>query len=458
MNGNPESFRGTGTTEEHGTDGGPGRGAEHAADREAEQAEDHERVHAADHGRPKGAPDRTADGRDEQDDRPDTTPRTAPGGIAGPVGPVGLSTGAVARRLGVAPTTLRSWDRRYGIGPAVRGDGRHRRWTAADVALLERMCALTARGIPPAEAARLARTSAAPGPEERTEPPARTDEPEQADHRGRLGRQEKPDDPARSGRPEPDRPDAGEHIVRPKPTDRQLWSPTGALAELSIPAPRLPDVGVPARTVRGLRNAAVRLDSPTLDELLNDTVRTHGLVDCWQEAMSPALRAIGRTWANSGDAAGERYVEAEHLLSWHVSTALRRNTPAKEVDDDQPVLLACLPGELHTLALEALDAALAERGLPTRMFGAAVPLGALSEAVRRTGPRAVVLWSQTRPTADRSVVGRVRATARGIRGARTQPVVLAAGPGWDRTGPSEGVHRPRDLASALRIIEDAPHL
>ncbi|NEA12181.1 MerR family DNA-binding transcriptional regulator, partial [Streptomyces sp. SID10692] len=44
----------------------------------------------------------------------------------------GLTTGAVARLLGVAPTTLRSWDRRYGLGPATREGGRHRRWTAAD--------------------------------------------------------------------------------------------------------------------------------------------------------------------------------------------------------------------------------------------------------------------------------------------------------------------------------------
>lgn len=35
----------------------------------------------------------------------------------------GLTTGALARRLGVSPTTLRSWDRRYGIGPEVRGEG-----------------------------------------------------------------------------------------------------------------------------------------------------------------------------------------------------------------------------------------------------------------------------------------------------------------------------------------------
>ncbi|MCZ4512163.1 MerR family transcriptional regulator, partial [Streptomyces sp. ActVer] len=63
-----------------------------------------------------------------------------------------MTTGAVARRLGVSPTTLRSWDRRYGLGPAVRADGRHRRWTTRDVAMLEAMCRLTSAGVPPAEA------------------------------------------------------------------------------------------------------------------------------------------------------------------------------------------------------------------------------------------------------------------------------------------------------------------
>ncbi|MGW4880723.1 MerR family transcriptional regulator, partial [Streptomyces sp. NPDC004262] len=73
---------------------------------------------------------------------------------------VPLTTGALARRLGVSPTTLRSWDRRYGIGPAVRADGRHRRWTPQDVAVLEEMCRLTTTGVPPAEAARAARQTA----------------------------------------------------------------------------------------------------------------------------------------------------------------------------------------------------------------------------------------------------------------------------------------------------------
>ncbi|CAM5499200.1 transcriptional regulator [Streptomyces spiroverticillatus] len=339
---------------------------------------------------------------------PDAGPHEGP--YDSPPPTPGLTTGDVARRLGVAPTTLRSWDRRYGIGPAVRDDGRHRRWTPADVDLLERMCALTARGVPPAEAARLAREA--------------TD--------------------AAEGTP-----------ARPHPHP-PLFSPPDPLPE--IPTPRPPSSGIPVRTVRGLRNAAVRLDSPLIDGLLTSTVNSHGLVGSWEGAMAPALRAIGRTWATSGDAAGERYVEAEHLLSWHISTALRRNAPVKNPgDDEQPVLLACLPGEMHTLALEALAATLSERGVPVRMFGAAVPLRALTEAVRRTGPRAVVLWSQTRPTADRAVLGLIRSTARGIRGARTHPAVLAAGPGWSRTAPSEGVHRPYSLADALELVESASY-
>ncbi len=34
-----------------------------------------------------------------------------------------LTVAAVARRLGVAPATLRTWDRRYGLGPSEHTPG-----------------------------------------------------------------------------------------------------------------------------------------------------------------------------------------------------------------------------------------------------------------------------------------------------------------------------------------------
>ncbi len=171
-----------------------------------------------------------------------------------------LTTGAVARHLGVSPTTLRSWDRRYGLGPAVRPDGRHRRWTPRDVAMLETMCRLTSAGVPPAEAARtvLQPVDGAPvsGASQRTGNVPRTPAPE-----------------------------------------------------------REPVSGDTRQECRGLSRAAVRLDAAAVDERLTCAVDRHGLAVAWQEVMVPALHTVGRRWASSGD----RYVEVEHLLSWHVS-------------------------------------------------------------------------------------------------------------------------------------------
>ncbi|MFC0431966.1 MerR family transcriptional regulator [Kutzneria buriramensis] len=76
--------------------------------------------------------------------------------------------GALARMLGVSPNTLRTWDRRYGLGPTVREDGRHRRYSEGDERRLRRMVALTASGMSTAAAAAIARGESAesqsPGP------------------------------------------------------------------------------------------------------------------------------------------------------------------------------------------------------------------------------------------------------------------------------------------------------
>jgi DNA-binding transcriptional MerR regulator len=68
----------------------------------------------------------------------------------------GLAPAAVARRLGVAPATLRTWDRRYGLGPSSHVAGEHRRYTVEDVGRLLLMRELTLDGVGPADAARLA--------------------------------------------------------------------------------------------------------------------------------------------------------------------------------------------------------------------------------------------------------------------------------------------------------------
>ncbi|MFI6047047.1 MerR family transcriptional regulator [Nocardia sp. NPDC051321] len=65
----------------------------------------------------------------------------------------GYTVRAVAERLGIPTATLRSWNRRYNIGPPQHRPGKHRLYTEADIALLGRMFRLIQDGASPAGAA-----------------------------------------------------------------------------------------------------------------------------------------------------------------------------------------------------------------------------------------------------------------------------------------------------------------
>lgn len=76
-----------------------------------------------------------------------------------------FTVGTVARMLGIPVATLRSWNRRYDLGPRRHLAGRHRHYTAADLAVATRMVDLVQAGATPASAAQAARTILAPAPE-----------------------------------------------------------------------------------------------------------------------------------------------------------------------------------------------------------------------------------------------------------------------------------------------------
>ena len=67
-----------------------------------------------------------------------------------------ITVGELARRLGVAPATLRTWARRYGLGPSGHEVGSHRRYDAVDVARISVMRRLVISGVAPKEAALIA--------------------------------------------------------------------------------------------------------------------------------------------------------------------------------------------------------------------------------------------------------------------------------------------------------------
>ncbi|MFE2990274.1 MerR family transcriptional regulator [Streptomyces sp. NPDC059262] len=316
-----------------------------------------------------------------------------------------ITSGALARRLGISPTTLRSWDQRYSLGPARRQRGHHRRWSPQDVAMVEDMCSLTASGVSPAEAARSAKERA---------------------HTAPQGQGTRP-------------------VLARSATAAGTSGKAGSRGSSGLP------FGAVRAECRGLARAALRLESVAIQEQLNAFVQEHGVVAAWEELMMPTLHAVGRKWESSGD----RYVEVEHLLSWHVSTALRNAQlllgPGETHKGSSPVLLACVPGEQHTLPLEAVHAALLHHGRPVRMLGAAVPAEALIAAVLRTGPAAVVLWSQTRSLASTPLALHLLGMGWGVKGARQQAALVLAGPGW-RGARIEGAVQPQGLREAIALL------
>ncbi|GAA3743810.1 MerR family transcriptional regulator [Plantactinospora mayteni] len=299
----------------------------------------------------------------------------------------GLSAGAVARRLGIAVTTLRSWHQRYGLGPSRHVPGQHRRYSVEDLDRLDVMRRLTAEGIAPAEAAHWARRGGVPE--------------EEPDRDGPL--------PARTG---------GGTVIA---------------------------VGPAGPAARGLARAAMRLDPLAMRAGIGSAIDADGVVATWDRMLRPVLVGIGERHAASA-----AFIEVEHLLSRCVSEALAAVPRPPAAGSPPQILLSCADEEQHSLPLEALAAALAEVGVHCRLLGARVPVTALVDAVGRTAPQAVVVWSHRPATGDPAQLSTVRA------GSWPPPLLVAAGPGWPPDLLPPGVRSPASLAEALTMLRDVP--
>ncbi|WP_410656922.1 MerR family transcriptional regulator [Amycolatopsis sp. lyj-112] len=296
---------------------------------------------------------------------------------------------SVARRLGVAPSTLRTWDRRYGVGPSRHTNGRHRRYGTSDIGRLELMQRALLRGASTAEAAKYALEQMPRAVTETVKTP----------------------------------------VVRPE-------------EPVAAPSPPPEDHDVPSRLARRLSTAALAMDFGAVQRMLADTIRELGVLPAWSGVVSPVLTALGARWR--GVSAG---AEVEYLLAECVYAALVRATPVlREPRNQRPVLLTCVPDERDNLPMYALAAALAGRRIGTQLFGASLPAEVLAVTVRRSVPAAVVLWSGRRTTADPRLFARV---SRGRQRSR----LFACGPGWDPAMLPDKVELLSELTTAADRIE-----
>ncbi len=267
---------------------------------------------------------------------------------------------AAAQSVGVATSTLRAWEHRYGMRPTGRTAGGHRRYSRADVGRLQRMQELIEAGVPAAHAAALT--------------PAHTEA-------------------------------------------------TASAPAVVVAASRFREA-VEALAGDRVRRAAI------------DLFRRVGVVPAWEDTLTPYLQALGREWARSGDG-----VDREHVAVAALQSALRMHV-ARRANGlrSAPVFLAAVPGEHHTLPLDALAAALAEQRIATAVLYD-LPSGVLPAAVQQHPGAVTVLWS------------RCRADVPALRslGALGSPV-YAAGPGWRRARLPDPVRHLPTLSAAVAAL------
>lgn len=299
-----------------------------------------------------------------------------------------LSVAGAARGLGVAPGTLRSWERRYGLAPSLHTAGGHRRYSPVDIARLEVMHRLVQQGVPPAEAARAA-----------IDVEIGADAREAANPYAAL--QGPGPDAARAAR--------GAHSALPEGAAGAAAGPTSAGGGRVLPMPRQ------TRSARGLARAAMALDSTACQRAVGASLSQHGAIGTWEELIRPVMIAIGERWEQT-----HRGVEIEHSFSTVVSGCLAAHSARlARPRNRRPALLASVAEELHDLPLLALQAALSDVGIVSHVLGARTPDEALRDAVVRLGPPVVFLWAQmTGPSLPELPPQRPHAT------------VLRGGPGW----------------------------
>jgi DNA-binding transcriptional MerR regulator len=261
-----------------------------------------------------------------------------------------LTVAAVARRLGVAPATLRTWDRRYGLGPSSHEAGEHRRYCPSDLAKLTVMRRLITTGVAPCDAAVTAKA-----------------------HKGSI---------------------TLEKIIDSFEVREEL--------------------------VESLHRAAKLLDKSFIEAALRKDIASHGVIASWTEVIVPLLFLVGDEWEADGSG-----IEVEHMLTEIIKRILREGVAEiKQPINSQPVLLAAVGEEMHSLALHALAAALAEKRIETFFLGARTPLEAISGMVKRAAPPAVFLWAQLTQNCDPKFITELPAI-------RPAPRIIVGGPGWN---------------------------
>ncbi len=253
--------------------------------------------------------------------------------------------GVVVQETGINPDTLRAWERRYGLPMPERTDGGHRLYSERDIETVKWLLARLEEGL-------------------------------------RIGR-------AASLWQELQ--DAGEDPLVAYPGAEEELAPFESLGQ---------GKGTGGEEIFSLvrdawLEAALAFEEEKAQRILSEAFARFALQDVWEEILVKGLARVGESWYE-----GEITVQQEHFATSLVIQRLHNLLDAAPPPIRKDVIIvACPPGEHHTVAPLLITLFLRRKGYPVIYLGANVPLMDLDKSIQVTQSSLVILTAQVLETA-----------------------------------------------------------
>ena len=198
-----------------------------------------------------------------------------------------------------------------------------------------------------------------------------------------------------------------------------------ALLELDdVPAGDREEALLPGALAEPLRRALDRFDEPGAHAALDRLLSTFALDTVLRDAVLPYLQELGERWQR-----GDIGVADEHFASNVIRGRLAGLARGWGHGLGPQALLACMPGELHDMALLAFGVVLNRNGWRISYLGADTPLEDLIQTAQATRPDLVVVTATTGERFDGAIADLSRLAVLGplaLGGAGATPEIAAA--------------------------------
>lgn len=142
--------------------------------------------------------------------------------------------------------------------------------------------------------------------------------------------------------------------------------------------------------------AIVDFDEDRLEAVYNQALAMAPIEEVTRRLIQPLLKTLGDRWES-----GEGNVAEEHFFSFFLRNRLGAQFHHRSRRETGPLLLvACLPAEMHEMALQVFALAAHNHGFRILSLGASTPLNQLAYVARKKKCDAIVLSGSVAPEKD----------------------------------------------------------